>query len=634
VFIEMKFTLAILCIGLAFAASAAGPLLAEQRPASLYPPPDQLIASPGHTAYYIDPGRGDDANSGLRASQAWRTFRPVNGRRLAPGDRVEILAPGSFQETLMPRGAGTPESPVEIRFARGRYDFFPTNALKLRLHISNANDDPYTPKAVALYFKDTRCFRVTGDQADLYVHGKMIEAMFDHAENVTLSGLSFDYHRPTVSEFTVLTVAADYADVRVHRDSTYAIENGKLVWVGEGWRSAGLALAQECDLERRQVWRRGSPLSDVTKAEERAPFQLRLFFSRNPGFTTGRVFQFRETFRDCVGVFVLRSQNITWRDCAFRFLHGLGIVSQFSENLTFDHVAFAPRPGSGRTCTGWADLLHFSGCRGLIKVEDCEMAGTNDDPINVHGTHLRVVGSPRPDQLLLRFMHPQSYGFEAFTPGDEVELVSNTSLRSYHTNRVETVEAKGDKEALLTLAQPVPAKIGDNDVVENVTWTPSVEVRRCKVSLDSCRGFLLTTRRRVVIEGNTFLQTGMSAILIADDANSWFESGPVRDVTIRGNRFLRCAEPVIAIAPENHTARPEDPVHQNIRILDNYFELTGRSAVAARSVEGLVIQGNRFSARQLPVQTNACTQVTISENELGVSETQANAKPETTKKGF
>ena len=100
----MKFTLAILCIGLAFAASAAaGPLPAEQRPASLYPPPDQLIASPGHTAYYIDPGRGDDANSGLRASQAWRTFRPVNGRRLAPGDRVQILAPGSFQETLMPR---------------------------------------------------------------------------------------------------------------------------------------------------------------------------------------------------------------------------------------------------------------------------------------------------------------------------------------------------------------------------------------------------------------------------------------------------------------------------------------------------------------------------------------------------
>ena len=55
----------------------------------------------------------------------------------------------------MPMGAGTPESPVEICFARGRYDFFPTNAIKLRLHISNANDDPYTPEALALRFKDT-----------------------------------------------------------------------------------------------------------------------------------------------------------------------------------------------------------------------------------------------------------------------------------------------------------------------------------------------------------------------------------------------------------------------------------------------------------------------------------------------
>ena len=54
------------------------------------------------------------------------------------------------------------------------------------------------------------------------------KSMFDHAEDVFLSGLSFDYHRPTVSEFTVTDAAAAYADVRVHPDSTYALENGKL----------------------------------------------------------------------------------------------------------------------------------------------------------------------------------------------------------------------------------------------------------------------------------------------------------------------------------------------------------------------------------------------------------------------
>jgi hypothetical protein len=415
--------------------------------------------------------------------------------------------------------------------------------------------------------------------------------------------------------------------VQVHRDSTYAVENGKLVWVGEGWRSAGLGLSQECDPATGRLWRRESPLRGVTRVQELAPFRLQLSFNRNPGLTQGRVLQFRETFRDCAGSFVLRSKDITWRNCAFHFMHGLGIVSQFSEDLTFDHVTLAPRPGSGRTCAGWADLLHFSGCRGLIKVEDCDMSGTNDDPINVHGTHLRVVGQPAPHQILVRFMHPQSYGFEAFVPGDELEFISHVSLRAYATNRVKTAEAKGDKEVLLTLEKPAPASIGENDVVENVTWTPSVTVRNCKVTLDSCRGFLLTTRRPILVENNTFEKTAMHAILIADDANSWFESGLVRDVTIKGNRFLHCAEPVIAIAPENRTAKPEEPVHENIRIVDNYFALNGHSAVSARSTQNLRIENNRFSASELPVQTTACTGVTTANNQFGIQEAHARPTP-------
>ena len=55
----------------------------------------------------------------------------------------------------------------------------------------------------------------------------------------------------------------------------------------------------------------------------------------------------------------------------------MGIVHQFSENLTYDHVQLAPRRGSGRTTCGWADLLHFSGCKGQILVTDCKMSGSH-----------------------------------------------------------------------------------------------------------------------------------------------------------------------------------------------------------------------------------------------------------------
>ena len=76
----------------------------------------------------------------------------------------------------------------------------------------------------------------------------------------------------------------------------------------------------------------------------------------------------------------------------------------------------------------------------------------------------------------------------------------------------------------------------------------------------------------------------MSAILISDDARSWYESGPVSDVTIRNNFFVECGSPVISIAPEND--RPEGAVHRNIRILANRFALSGN--------EGLDIRDNYF----------------------------------------
>jgi len=595
---------------------------AEFAPRDLYPPVTARARSPGKTAYFVDPTHGDDARSGLSRDQAWRTFRAVNARRFAPGDAVEIIAPGRFNETLMPMGAGTAEAPVTIRFAPGRYDFFPADAIKLNLHISNSNDDPYTPKAIALLFRDARHFMVSGNRTDLYFHGKMIETMFDHARDITLTGLALDYHRPLVSEFTVREAAANFAIVQIQRDCAYAIENGRFVWVGEGWRSYGTGLNQECDLsEDGRCWRRGSgPLTDVTKAEEMSPFTVKFSFDKNPGFVKGRVIQCREILRDCAGGLVQRSRDITWRNCAIHALGGMGIVHQFSENITYDHVDLAPRPDSGRTTCGWADLLHFSGCKGQILVTDCKMSGSHDDPINVHGTHLRVVGRPAPDQILVRFMHPQTYGLDAFIPGDEIEFVNHVNLRAYAANRVKTAEAKTDKEILLTLDAPGPERIGADDVIENVTWTPAVTVRRCHISVDSCRGFLLTTRRPVLVESNTFLRTTMSAIDISDDANSWFESGPARDVTIRGNRFIKCGEPVIRILPENRTAEPTEPVHQNLRILDNWFELTGKDAVSARSARGLVIRGNRFSSAELPVHTNACAEVTIEDNQLGAKE--------------
>jgi hypothetical protein len=467
------------------------------------------------------------------------------------GDVIEVT-PASFAGGWRLTAQGTPEKPLTVHFAPGRYDLWPAQCERRRYQISNNNDAADQEKVAGLLLENARHVRITGHGARLVCRGKMIECCIDQSEDVTIEGLTFDYHRPTVSEFTVTDAAADWADIVIHRDSTYRVEHGRIIWVGEGW-SYETGLAQELMPDTGEIWRRKDPLAGL-RLEELAPYRVRVHGKHD--MPKGRVFQVRDTWRDCVGVFVHRSRDVVFRDCNFRFAHGMGIVGQFSENITLDRVQIAPDPASGRTSACWADCTHFSGCRGKITVKDCLFCGAHDDAMNVHGTYLKIAGVAGDRQVKARFMHRQTYGFQAFYPGDEIEFVRGDSLETFAANRVTAVEMMDDREQLLTLESPVPADWRDGDVIENVTWTPEVEVTGCKVVRIPTRGFLITTRRRVLVADNEFV--GMRcAIHVEGDASKWFESGCVRDMTIRGNRFVRIKNEPICI---------RGAVHQNIRV--------------------------------------------------------------------
>ncbi|GJM79978.1 hypothetical protein HMSSN139_24740 [Paenibacillus sp. HMSSN-139] len=159
-------------------------------------------------------------------------------------------------------------------------------------------------------------------------------------------------------------------------------------------------------------------------------------------------------------------------------------------------------------------------------------------------------------------MHPQTYGLPAFRAGDEVGFVEADSLATQGTGVVSEVLRLRPRELMLTLKRPAPENIGPRDVVENVTWSPEVEITGNQFARIPTRGVLASARGRTVIRGNVFERTRMSAILVAADANSWYESGAVRDMEIRGNRFIGCgddAQAVIAIVPETGKRSRKDP---------------------------------------------------------------------------
>ncbi|HEY0608883.1 MAG TPA: hypothetical protein VGD35_04485, partial [Chitinophaga sp.] len=493
---------------------------------------------------------------------------------LSPGDVVEILHAGAFHESLLLRARGSEERPVKVRFAPGRYDFYPDSAIRKRLHISNTNDRPDDAKAIAIMMDSCRYVQVDAAGSDIIFRGKMIEMYLNSCDHIILNGFSFDYQRPTVSELTVTDVGDHYADVNIHSDSKFSIQDSLLTWIGEGWSYQPGSYWQVFDPVTNDLSRVDIGMEDIRFSLLDAG-KVRIHFRKNPGFKKGCTYQNRDVTRDCAGIFMEKSSHLSLLNIHIYFMHGMGVVSQYCRDIKMDSIIVKPRENSGRTCAAWADILHFSGCSGKIAVSNSYLSAANDDAVNVHGTYLKIVKMPAPNKVQVRFMHDQTYGFDAFAPLDSIAFVQTASLLALDKGQIASVEKLNDKEFVLTLKIAVPLVVKTGDVVENISATPEVWIHHTTIARIPTRGILATTRRKVLIEHNNFDRVHMSAIFINGDASGWHESGMVRDVTINRNNFSECGEPVINVHPENTVFRSQ-PVHINIAVTDNIFTLRGK----------------------------------------------------------
>ncbi|QOD60716.1 right-handed parallel beta-helix repeat-containing protein [Polaribacter haliotis] len=562
-----------------------------------YPEVSERTLAEANTTFFINPNSGDDSNLGTSKEKPWKTFKRINQLHLTEGNTIEILSAGDFKESLFVTGKGTEENPITINFSVGIYNFYPENAYKNQFQISNTNDAPKDFKAVAFYFLEAENVRLNGNGAEIMFRGKVMETGIRYSKNITIENLTFDYYRPTVSELKVIKTNNSYADVEIHADSKYKIIDSTLTWVGEGWKHKPQSLWQAFNPETDKVARTSLPVNNLSFSKI-GDQKVRIHFDKNPGLKEGIIYQNRNTFRDYAAVFSERSSNIIWKNVTVHFMHGMGFVSQFCENITFDNLSVKPSEKSGRTCAAWADILHFSSCKGNIEIKNSYLSAANDDAVNVHGTHLRITEKLSNKKIRVRFMHPQTFGFEAFFAGDSVEFVSNTSLLSYSKNKVVSAKMLNEKEMELELKQPVPHNINPKDVIENTTWTPNLTITNTKIAHIPTRGVLITTRAKVRIENNEFNKPTMSGVLIADDANGWFESGPVKNVIIKNNKFIDCGSPVINIHPENKVVVSGAFVHENIKISKNLFSINSGKILFAKSTRNIQFTNNTIEAKK------------------------------------
>ena len=505
---------------------------------------------------------------------------------------------------------------IHLKFPKGLYRFWADYAPERELYVSNTvgSDQRYKNKKIGILIEDMDHVVVDGGGSLFIYHGDIAAFAVIRSREVLVTNFAFDYESPVVVDVTIEDKVDDQSIIAyVPECYQYEINNGKsITWKGEMSPTTGqpywsggnqLEYSQKLDTITGKSSRDDNRLfENVDAIEDMGNNRLKFTYSTSKALPpVGMCYQMRNITRTTPGALIWESSNVTLAHMKAHFLHGFGIVGQLSDTIAIDHVDFVCREGTGRTTAGFADFIQMSSIKGKVKVENCRFANPHDDPINIHGTYMAVSHvSDNQKVFTVKYMHHETAGFPQFYLGDKVEFVRKGTMIPVEKGRGRVVgvinPTPDDLETItITLDRAIPHVTGGYEfAVENITYTPKVEIRNNHFSQTPTRGILVTTRQPVMIEDNYFDAIGMASIYISCDAQEWYESGPTRDVTIRNNVFNRSQDDAILIAPTNPINDPKHRIHGHIKIENNLFNLEGDTAIRAKSVKELSIIGNTF----------------------------------------
>ena len=538
----------------------------------------------------------------------------VGAQALTPGRLNELLANAQDAEILLPAG---------------RIDIYEADCVRRTLAVSNSNQTDALRIGVLL--QGARRVRVVGRDTRIVCHGQFTPLALLDCEEVSVSGLSIDWAIPLTAEGEVVRVGGGSFDVRIDPERhPFAVRGGQLWFEDENGADECFGLV-EYDAATGRVQPGSGDGIRVAQASQLGADTVRCSLKGAYCPREGSLLALRHAQRVHPGILIHGCRGIALESVRMYCCAGLGVLTQFSRDITLRALELTPNFAAGRRVAGCHDDgFHFSNVGGQVVVEDCATYALLDDPINVHGTALRVAGVLGPHCVQAEFMHPQSVNFDLWArPGDEIGIIDARTMHTVATLRASGYALDSATSCTLTLEGALPVGVAPGYALENLTNTPSVRISRCHFGAGRARGVLLTTPRPAVIEDCVFESPG-AQILLAGDSNYWYESGACRDVTIRRNVFTDAGDTceyqfgggMISVTPEIPAPDPALPYHGRISICDNLFMANGAPLVKAFSAREIAFTGNTVMPSRAPSARRGeptfifdqCAQVDVSDN--------------------
>ncbi|UOB18446.1 alpha-1,3-galactosidase-related protein [Abyssalbus ytuae] len=532
------------------------------------------------------------------------------------------------------------DEPVTILFPKGRYDFYPHSLYFRPYYETNTYD--LNPKRLAILIEKKKNITIDAQGSDFIYHDHIQPFTVDNSENISIKNVNIDWDQPLTAEAEVIEADSTHILVKIDKKQfPYAVHDKGITFAADDWeaewRLSGGSWLIEFNKKHIIPAATGDfgavngDLDNVYYSETSPGIVLmKGNFTKLP--SVGNYLIMRHSTRDHSGILLYHSKNTNLENINVYHTSGLGILSQYCENIKMEKVNMIPNPHKNRYLSGHDDGLHFMGCKGEIVINYCDSQGLMDDPINIHGTYVPVTEKLNDNTLKCRYAHDMSCGLIWAKKGDSIGFIDKKTLNPIGVGVVSKFTPLNSEKFHLEFQNKIPEILSNEYSLENLSCTPNVIITNCFVGSNRARGFLISTPGKVLVENNIF-ETSGSAILIAGDANYWYESGAVKDITIRNNEFrsscnsspYQFCEAVISIYPEIPHADPLNPYHKNIKIINNSFNPSDYPILYAKSVNGLIFKGNSITRSYdfKPWHLNkhnflldACKNVEISKNKI------------------
>lgn len=541
--------------------------------------------------------------------------RAMMGHVVLQGDSVpcgpdEADAGPALRKLISSAGnTGAAKQRTTIELPKGVYHFYPETATKLSYYISNHDQQDMQPVGIPLV--GLKNVTVKGNGSTFVFHGAMQPVLIMDSENVQLNDVTIKHDAPYYNEGKIVEIKDGKTTLEFGSQFRWMVKDGHYYLTGDGTaRKPGAVLAFEAD-GRMVATGKAGDMGWRNKCEQVSKKRVRFFNDASKlGLKKGQILVYRHYGRPHPAMVLYRANNTTLNNVVFRDSQGMALIAQRSKDITINGGGC--KCGKNRVYTVSADATHFSNCAGSINVTNAVYEGMMDDAINVHSTCLGIEQVVNPTEIIARYMHPQAVGFEVFEPGERIQFIKGKTLENHPTlGKAATVQKIDENHLRITLESPLPDGIGEGDAIENADWYPSVNFIGCTVQHNRARGTLFTTPKPVLVKDCKFIGSSGSAILLAGDAQGWYESGRCLDVKIINNLFdhnliqrYQFTEGIISIYPEvKQPADQQVRYHQNILIEGNTFLTHRVPLIYAISADNIIFRNNKvkFDDKHAPM---------------------------------